>query len=380
MKKVLLVATVQSHIAQFHNSLIKMLKENGYHVDIAAKDNLNEKNGLSINNADKIYNINFSRSPFNFINIKAYKDLKKIILNNEYDIIHCNTPMGGILTRLVKKNNKKVKSKIIYTAHGFHFFNGAPLLNWMIYYPIEKFFSKYTDVLITINEEDYQLAKKKFKCTNIQKINGTGINLAKFKHSFSTNEKQALKQELNIKKGDIVLVNIGELNKNKNQIMQLKAIKKLVKEGFDNIKLFICGNGPLKQKYIKYINRNSLNSNVFLLGYRNDINKILKLANCVVSTSIREGLGINILEAMASQVPVIATKNRGHKELIENGKNGYLIDINNINALKENIKKIIRSNNEDIKKNETIKVHNYSQENVNVVLEKIYNSLGESNE
>lgn len=376
-KRILLVATVQSHIAQFHKPLIDMLKKNGNIVDIAAKNNLASKNGLKIENVDNIYNVNFSRNPINKDNIKAYKELKEIILKNDYDIIHCNTPMGGVITRLIKKNNKNINSKIIYTAHGFHFFKGAPLLNWIIYYPIEKYFSKYTDVLITINEEDYNIAKRKFKNTKVERIHSTGIDINKFQRKLTLEEKEKIKQELKINKNDFIILNIGELNKNKNQIMQLKAIKKLVEEGYNDIKLFICGNGQLKKEYENFINENNLKKNIILLGYRTDINKLLQIVDCVVSTSLREGLGINILEAMASGVPIIATKNRGHNELIENGKNGYLTEKKDINKLLEKVLQVKENQNiNNMKKYQEIKVQVYSKENVKKELEKIYKNLG----
>lgn len=377
MKKVLLVATMQSHIAQFHKPLINMLKEDGYIVDIAAKNNLDTKNGLRIENVDNVYNINFSRSPTNRNNIEAYKRLKNLMLKNNYDIIHCNTPMGGVITRLIKKNNNNIKAKIIYTAHGFHFYKGSPLINWLIYYPIEKYLSKYTDVLITINEEDYNIAKRKFRNTCVERIHSTGIDINKFQMEILAKEKEKMQKELRINEKEIVILNIGELNKNKNQIMQLKAMKKLVNEGHNNIKLFICGNGPLKEDYEKFIQKNKLEKNIFLLGYRTDINKLLQIADCVVSTSLREGLPINILEAMASETPIIATKNRGHNELIENEKNGYLVDKKNVKELAEKFLKIKQIHDVDsIKEYQKVKVQTYSKENVKEELEKIYNSLG----
>ena len=154
--KVLFVATVQSHIAQFHLKIIEVLKQEGWEIHVAARDNLAEKNGLQLKNVDKVYNILFQRSPFSPKNLKAYRELKKVITGGKYDIIHCNTPVGGILTRIA---GRKEKGNVFYTAHGFHFYKGAPLLNWFIYYPIEKVMAHYTDKLITITDEDYHLAK-----------------------------------------------------------------------------------------------------------------------------------------------------------------------------------------------------------------------------
>jgi glycosyltransferase EpsD len=80
--------------------------------------------------------------------------LKNIIADNDYDIIHCHTPVGGALARIAARNYRKRGTKVIYTAHGFHFFEGSPVKNWILYYPLEKWLSRFTDVLITLNSEE----------------------------------------------------------------------------------------------------------------------------------------------------------------------------------------------------------------------------------
>ena len=166
MKMVLLTATVQSHIAQFHRPLADVLHENGYEIHVAAKNNLGEKNGLKLDFADKVFDVPFSRSPKSIDNIKAYFQLKEILSNNSYEVIHCNTPVGGIITRLAAMNARKHGTKVFYTAHGFHFYKGAPKKNWIVFYPIEKLMARFCDTLITITKEDYQLARRKLH-TNV---------------------------------------------------------------------------------------------------------------------------------------------------------------------------------------------------------------------
>ena len=177
--KVLLTATVQSHICQFHKPLVEMLHDYGCEVDVAAKNNLAEKNGLKLDFADHVFDIPFCRSPFDFQNIKAYRELKKIIKNGKYDIIHCNTPVGGILTRKAASPFRKKGVKVFYTAHGFHFYKGAPIKNWLLYYPIEKLFAHKTDKLITIVDEDYRFSKEHFKCETCR-IHGVGVDELRF--------------------------------------------------------------------------------------------------------------------------------------------------------------------------------------------------------
>ena len=165
IKKVLFVATVvKTHINVFHIPYLKMLKEMGYETHVAARNDFEDSDDCIIPYCDYYHDMPFERSPIKFNNVKTYKQLKELIFKENFDIIHCHTPMGGVLSRLAYKSLKnKVKTKIIYTAHGFHFYKGAPLINWVLYYPVEKYLSKYTDILITINKEDYNRAKNKFK-------------------------------------------------------------------------------------------------------------------------------------------------------------------------------------------------------------------------
>ena len=229
-KKVLFTATVvKTHINVFHLPYLKWFKEQGYEVHVAAKnDFINEP--CIIPNCDKHYDINFARFPFSKANIKAYKQLKKLIQENNYDIIHCHTPVAGVLTRLAAKNNKN--TTVIYTAHGFHFFKGAPLINWLIYYPVERFCAGFTDKLITINREDYERAKrfKLRKNGKVYYVPGVGIDLEKIQN-LKVDVKQK-KAELCIQENTPVLLSVGELNKNKNHEIVLQALNKIKDKNF----------------------------------------------------------------------------------------------------------------------------------------------------
>ena len=373
MKKVLFVATVTRHINAFHIPYLKWFKEQGYEVHVAS--NGNEK----IEYCDKHFNLPFERFPLKVNNIKTYKELKKIIDDNNYEIIHCHTPVGGVLARLAARKARKKGTRVIYTAHGFHFFKGAPLLNWLIYYPVEKICAKWTDCLITINEEDYELAKNKFKIKDIYKVNGTGVDTKKFEKQMTEKDKSALRKELKVKDNDFVIVCIGELNKNKNQIMQINVMKEIVKK-HNNVKLLLIGKGVLKEYYEQKIKELNLQNNVFLLGYREDVSSILNVADCLVSTSIREGLGLNIIEGMSAGIPVMGTNNRGHRELIINNNNGYLVDINNEKDLADAIEKVINKKNIDyIIRNSRETAKKYDIEVVKEQLEKIYSLMEKKN-
>ena len=311
MKKVLFTATVDSHILQFHIPYLKMFKDNGYEVHVAT-------NGTDkIPYCDVKHTVSFERDPIKFNNIKAIKQLKKIINENNFEIIHCHTPMGSVVTRIAAKKARNKGTRVIYTAHGFHFFKGAPLANWLIFYPIEKYLSKYTDCLITINQEDYELAKRKFKkCRQIELVHGVGVDESKFNFEMSDKEKHEIRESLGLTDEDFVLIQVGEMNKNKNQIMAIEVMRDLVKED-TSIHLLLVGTGVLEEFYKEKIKEYNLQKNIHMLGYRRDIPKLLKISDVLLSLSHREGLPVNVIEGMICGLPIIATDCRGNRDLVE---------------------------------------------------------------
>lgn len=369
--KILLTATVQSHICQFHKPLVEVLHEYGCEVHVAARDNLAEKNGLKLDFVDKVYNISFARSPKSKDNLLAYKKLKEIIEKEHYDIIHCNTPMGGIVTRLAARKARKLGTKVYYTAHGFHFYKGAPIKNWIAFYPIEKMFSKITDKIITITDEDYQLAANKFYC-KIERIHGTGVDEKRF-CAVSKEKQLEIRKKFNLKEEQKIILCVGELLLNKNQKMIIHAMEEIVKK-YPETQLLIAGNGPEKERLEKLSQNLKLEKNIKMLGYVTNLQEYQKIANIAVSCSKREGLGLNIVEAMLSETPVVASLNRGHRELICNGKNGFIVDVDDSKKMAGKILKLFDDKNlfNQIKEKAKKSMKLYTVENVKKELEKIY--------
>lgn len=364
MKKVLFTATVDSHILHFHIPYLKLFKENGYEVHVAT--NGDEK----IPYCDVKHKISFERSPIKLNNLKAIKQLKKVIDKEKFDIIHCHTPMGSVVTRLAAKKARKNGTRVIYTAHGFHFYKGASLFNWSIFYPIEKILSNITDDLITINKEDYELALKKFHAKNTYYVPGVGVDKAKFDFAFTSDEKHKLRESLGIKDSDFVIIYVAELNKNKNQKMAIEAIKDLVKKD-DKIKLLLVGKDSYNGKYQEMVKELEIDKNAIFTGYRKDIPQLMKISDLAISTSLREGLPVNLIETMMINLPIVATACRGNKDLVEKYKKGKVIEINDINKLineiiyiKKNIAKI-----NSLKSNEC---YRYDLENIMKEMKKIY--------
>lgn len=323
MKKVLLTATLQSHICQFHKPLVNMLHENGYEVHVAAWDNLHLKNGLKLDFVDKVFNVPFSRSPKSPDNIKAYKELKKILADEHYDYIHCNTPMGGIVTRLASRKARREGTEILYTAHGFHFYKNAPMAAWLVFYPIEKLFGKFfTDKLITISSADYEMAINKHICMKVYRIHSVGINSKKY-DKVDDSVLDSYRTEYGLKKDDFVCICTGELNKNKRQRLVIDALPEIIK-AVPNFRLLIASNGAEKENLENQIKNLGMDAHVQLIGYRTDLEVFVNLSDIAVSASLREGLGINLIEAMNCHKPVVGSVNRGHSEFINDGVNGFL--------------------------------------------------------
>ena len=313
--KILYIVTVGGTIG-FFKSLIKDLIDNGSVVDIACGEP--ERVPSCFNEwGCFVYPIDCSRLPIKNGNIKAIKQIKEIVEKEKYDIVHCHTPIAAAYTRLACKSlRKKNMVKVIYTAHGFHFYAGAPLMNWLVYYPIEKWLSRYTDVLITINNEDYFRAKKKFRAVRIEYVPGVGIDVDRFIPC--TEGRERIRNEMGLSSERVVLLSVGELNDNKNHERVIRAI-----EGLD-ITYVIAGAGYLKER-LELIAK-ELKVDVRLVGYRKDVKDFYNAADFYILPSKREGLNVSLMEAMACGLPCLVGRIRGNVDLIEDSLGGCLFN------------------------------------------------------
>lgn len=325
MTKVLFVATVvKTHIMEFHIPYLKMFKEMGWETAVAARNDYDDPKDCKIPYCDQYFDIPFERSPFSLGNAKAYTELKRVIKAGRYDLIHCHTPVGAMLTRLAAQEERTKGTKIFYTAHGFHFFKGAPLINWLLFYPVEKALARKTDVLITINKEDYNRAKC-FKAGRVCYVPGVGIDINRFENqSLNRGSKRA---ELGITDRDFVLLSVGELIKRKNHSLVLDALGELKRTGkIEDIQYYICGRGVLEEDLKRRAASLGITDHVHFLGYRNDVNEICGAADLFVFMSLQEGLPVALMEAMACGLPIICSDIRGNTDLVENEKDGEIVE------------------------------------------------------
>ena len=364
-KKIMMIATTDNMIWQFLLPHIKYLQEKGNIVEcVCAKtgfwfDELRDKYGL------KVHEIDFGRNPLKFKNFGAYKKLKLLQKENKFDLIYCQQPVGGMMGRLL---GKKFKLPVIYTAHGFHFFNGAPLVNRLVYKPVEKWLSKYTDILITINEEDYQNALK-MKAKNVFKINGIGMEFKKYDIIEET--RQEIRKSLGIKDEEFVIVTVAEFIKRKNYKTMINVIKGLKDKGV-KVKFLVCGRGQDEEKIKQQIIDLDIKEQVNILGYRKDINRILTGADVFMLTSFQEGLTLSVIEAMSYGLPCAVSNVRGNRDLIVDGQGGIVVDATNVDGFVDRIKEL--SNNVQLR----AKMGEFNkEESKKYTIETVLNQLAE---
>jgi glycosyltransferase EpsD len=318
--KVLFTASVVSHIQAFHLPYLQYFRAQGFEVHTAAK-------GDAPPFAHRHYDIAFARSPFKIANIAGCRQLRRIINENGYDMIHCHTPAVGALTRLAARKARKKGTQVVYTAHGFHFYKGAPLVQAALFRIVEKYLSRYTDCLITMNAEDFEAVRKYgFHAGAYVQVHGVGVDGTRFAPQ-TPEGKAAARQACGLPKDAFVLIFAAEFIPRKNQQMLLKAAA-LLKDSIPQLLLLLPGDGPLRETYENTIEAYGLQNHVKLPGYRSDMEQLLAASDLAVSSSLQEGLPINIVEAMAVSLPVVATRVRGHTDLIEEGRNGLLAEVN----------------------------------------------------
>ena len=325
--KILFVATVARHILAFHLPYLQWFKSLGWEVHVATSG------GEEISHCDIHHTIPISRSPFRLANLRAYHQLAAIICKEDYAIIHCHTPMGGMIARLAARRvRKSKKAKVMYTSHGYYFLAGGPISSWLLYYPIEKWLARYTDDLIVINTEDYTMAKKHMPAKRVHYVPGVGIDCMKFTNPGVCSN--TMRDALNIPRDAQILLSIGELNQNKNHQIIIKAMKEINK----NIYYVICGVGGL-DGYLRDLAADlGLGNRLVMLGHRNDIADLLHTADVFVFPSLREGLPVSLMEAMAAGLPCVVSRTRGNVDLIDDGSGGMICDPLDASEFAKNIK------------------------------------------
>lgn len=374
----LMIASVGTMIDSFNRDNIRLLSGLGYEVHVAA--NFVEGNP-SISRMEKFrqeleqqgvnsFHIPMPRNPYKFGRIiTSYKMVKKLVEEHQYDIVHCHSPVGGVVARLACRKARKNGTKVLYTAHGFHFFKGASKTAWLVYYPIEKMCSYFTDVLITINQEDHQRAAGLHAKRNVY-IPGVGVNTEEFrKIEINTAKKRA---QLGIAEGDFLFISVGELSHRKNHETAIRALAKIEDS---TCKYLIAGTGPLDSQLKQLVDKLGLKERVIFAGYRSDIKELLHASNAFVFPSIQEGLPVALMEAMAVGLPVVCSRIRGNVDLVENGQGGYLYAPMDVDGFAEGMKKLVHNELSSMGMVNMELMEKFDIRTVNTEMEKIYRSV-----
>lgn len=395
-KKALLVTTVSGFIPQFEMNNVRILQNMGYEIHYAANYNTPSygKDNHRLDGTCIIrHHVAFARSPFKSANIKAYRQLLALMRRERFDLVHCHTPMGGVMARLAAHHTHT--GPVIYTAHGFHFFRGASLINWIFYYPVECFLSHYTDQQICINQEDYQRAKSDFHAKYVDYVPGVGIDLNKI-HRLDKLSIESKKLELGIPNDKLILLSSGELIKRKNHESAIRAIAKIKKhyiEKNDTLPEFhyvICGHGNLEEYLHNLIQSLDVSDMVTLLGYREDMMSVYQIADIFLFPSFQEGLPMALLEAMACGLPVICSDIRGNQDLmgepisisgdLKMCRGGIMIhNADNVDAIVKAIINIQKGQRDlsFLGQENTLIARSFSIENVSKKMEQIYKRISD---
>lgn len=366
-------------ISQFNMLNIEILHEYGYDVEIACNflhgNNIDEEEKERFRNELKeknvvVHQIDFTRNFFRvFQHIKAYNQLKKLKKSTHYDLVHCHMPISALITKFTFRHERKKGTRVMYTAHGFHFFKGAPLKNWILLYPLEKISSMWLDSLILINTEDYERAKRKMLAKNVYLTPSVGVDIDRFKN-YKGNRDSVLK-ELNVPSDAFVILSVGELIHKKNHMSVLKALDKIKNP---NIYFVVVGIGAdtfLLNETVKQMN---LTNNVRFLSYQKEIEKIYHACDCLVHVPFREGLGMAPLEAMACGKPLISSYINGIKDYTENEVSGLCVSPFSVDEIADAINRIYEDKDlrEKCSLNNVKTVMKYDKSNTRKLLEEVY--------
>jgi len=375
MGKILFISNISTKITSFATASIAAA--HNLNMDFYQAANWQDAENSQIEADEKTYNIKIksvpiSRNPLAKTNLTAYKELVTFIKQEGIDYIHCNTPTGGILGRLAGK--KCGVKRVIYQAHGFHFYKGAPKKNWLVYYPVEKWLAHYTDALITIHQEAFELAQTRFKLRNagnVYYVPGVGINTSQYNTEANTRKEKRI--ELGLNDGNIALISMGDLIERKNYDIAIRAIAEAKN---DTLHYYICGNGPEEETLKSLAESLNVAHQIHFLGFRSDIKELLAASDIFLFTTKQEGLPRSMMEAMASGLPCIASKIRGNTDLLENTDGGYLCNTDDVFAYAEKIN--LLASNADLRKkmgrNNLLTIQRFSTETVTEKIRNIYDA------
>lgn len=369
MTKLLYIATSDVHLATFHTPYLKWLAENGVEVDIVVEN----RGNIEFEGVTNTFHLDFPRSFTKKELLVSYKKLKNIIDNGNYTIIHCHTPIPSMLTRLAARDARANGAKVLYTAHGFHFYKGAPSSRWLVYYTAEYVLSKFTDAIITINQEDFDYVNNKMLHKDSYHIKGIGVDSSRFQ-PLNNEEKASMRKALGLDPNQFVLLYVAEFISRKNHEFVIRAVQSL-QNTIPNLQVLFAGKGELLDDMQSLAKELKVENAIQFLGFRKDVHLLSAIADIGISSSKHEGLGLGLTEEMFCKVPIIASYDRGHKEMVIQGVNGFMFEQGNSEEFIKFVNQLYQDENLRLKMGEEayIKAQEFEIKNSLNSMKEIYN-------
>ncbi|PRR70681.1 Putative glycosyltransferase EpsD [Moorella humiferrea] len=333
------LATVYTHLAAFHLPFMQLLQSKGYEVHAAASSDQGRKEEVEAIGV-RCWEIPFSRSPYSLKNWRAFRELGRLFKACRFDLIHVHTPVASFLGRYLARVTGQ--GPVLYTAHGFHFYWGASLRNWLLYYPAERLAARWTDGLIVMNREDYDSAVKMgFRPgKNLFYVHGVGVDLKKFAGGTGSIN---IRERLGLGKNDIVVTCVAEFSTVKNHAFLLEAWSRFIARTKDT-SLWLAGDGYLRPYFERLVLEKRI-GRVHFLKFCRDIPQVLQETDIFVLVSRREGLPRSLMEAMAAGKPVVASNVRGNRDLVDHGRTGFLVELDDVEGLVGYLELLARDEN-----------------------------------
>lgn len=379
MKRALVLASVASMIDLFNKDNLLVLEELGVKIDvcsnfqngsITSQERVNEYRHELTERGIEVIDLPCPRSIGKIGDIvRSYKLVKKLTEERHYRIVHCHSPIGGVIARLACRKVRKEGTKVVYTAHGFHFFKGSSLASWLIFYPIERLCTWLTDVLIVINQEDYKRAKAWNTC-RVELVNGIGVHTQEFLDEKV--DRKAYRKELGFGDDDFVFMSTGQVSVRKNHEVIIRAMAEIKNP---KVKYLLVGFGELEERHKALVNELGIEDRVVFAGYRGDVKRLLHAVDGFAFPSLQEGLPVALMEAMAVGLPIVCSRIRGNVDLIENGKGGYLYDCHDVKGFAEGMEKIVSGEGSEMGKINIETMKNFDIEAVNNQMRELYVEL-----
>ena len=373
-KNRILITCTDSMMKQFLEPHVIHLAESGYQIELACSEVLNRMAEVRKDLQDyaEIHQVDLQRSPIAFSNLKGFGELKTLINSGHYDLIWTNEPVMGVMTRLAARKARKQGTKVLYMVHGFHFYHGAPFINWLLFCPIESVMASKADMICTINQEDYKRAQK-MSVARTAYIHGVGVDTKRLQPS----EKPIdLKKELELTDEAFLVLSVGELNQNKNQQVIIRAISEL---GDPDIHYILCGKGDQRKKLESLAEKLNVKRQIHFLGYRKDVADIYRKCDVFAMPSRREGLPLSALEAMYCGLPLINSNIRGLTDITQDGISGFTSEPDQVSAYADGIRKLRNDSQlrEKISERNQIAARAFCTENTVVEVERLIRALME---